>query len=139
MIFGVPVGTQNACQMNVQSGLPPASSAQAVPFGSIRGNMFLLAHLSDPHLSPLPTPRWSEVAGKRAIGLLNWRRRRHFIHRSDVLAHIVADLKAIGTLQFWRGDFGFIKLDGSCDSIFVHRSRLIAAGINPEDMAVAPV
>ena len=67
---------------------------QAVPCGSIRGSMFLLAHLSDPHLSPLPAPRWSELAGKRAIGFLNWRRRRHFIHRSDVLARIVADLKA---------------------------------------------
>jgi 3',5'-cyclic AMP phosphodiesterase CpdA len=56
--------------------------------------MFLLAHLSDPHLAPLPQPRWSELIGKRATGYLNWRRRRHLIHRSDVLARIVADLKA---------------------------------------------
>ena len=55
--------------------------------------MFVLAHLSDPHLGPLPAPRWRELLGKRATGLINWRRRRHRIHRGDVLARIVADLK----------------------------------------------
>lgn len=55
--------------------------------------MFTLAHLSDPHLAPLPQPRWHELVGKRATGYLNWRRRRHRLHRSDVLARIVADLK----------------------------------------------
>jgi len=56
--------------------------------------MFLLAHLSDPHLAPLPQPRWSELAGKRATGYLNWQRKRRLIHRADVLARIVVDLKA---------------------------------------------
>ena len=56
--------------------------------------MFVLAHLSDPHLAPLPRPRGSELAGKRVTGFLNWRRKRRLIHRSDVLARIVADLKA---------------------------------------------
>ena len=55
--------------------------------------MFLLAHLSDPHLAPLPRPRLLELVGKRATGYVNWRRRRRLIHRSDVLARIVADLK----------------------------------------------
>ena len=56
--------------------------------------MFVLAHLSDPHLGPLPPPRWRELLGKRATGFINWRRKRHLIHRGDVLARIVADLKA---------------------------------------------
>jgi 3',5'-cyclic AMP phosphodiesterase CpdA len=56
--------------------------------------MPLLAHLSDPHLAPLPPPHWSQLIGKRATGYLNWRRRRHLIHRADVLARIVTDLKA---------------------------------------------
>ena len=56
--------------------------------------MFVLAHLSDPHLAPLPKPRWGELVGKRATGYLNWQRNRHLVHRSDVLARIVADLKA---------------------------------------------
>jgi 3',5'-cyclic AMP phosphodiesterase CpdA len=55
--------------------------------------MFVLAHLSDPHLSPLPKPRLTELLGKRATGYVNWRRKRHLIHRSDVLARIVDDLK----------------------------------------------
>lgn len=55
---------------------------------------FLLAHLSDPHLAPLPQPRLAELIGKRATGLINWRRKRAAIHRPEVLARIVADLKA---------------------------------------------
>ena len=56
--------------------------------------MFTLAHLSDPHLAPLPAPRWRELIGKRATGYINWQRRRRFIHDPAVLAKIVADLKA---------------------------------------------
>ncbi len=56
--------------------------------------MFTLAHLSDPHLAPLPQPRWSELANKRITGYLNWQRRRRFVHDAGVLAKLVADLKA---------------------------------------------
>ncbi len=55
---------------------------------------FLLAHLSDPHLAPLPQPRLTELFGKRITGLINWRRKRAAIHRPEVLARLVADLKA---------------------------------------------
>lgn len=55
---------------------------------------FVLAHLSDPHLGPMPQPRLRELAGKRAIGYLNWQRKRHMIHRRDVLGELVADLQA---------------------------------------------
>lgn len=56
--------------------------------------MFTLAHLSDPHLSPLPQPRWRELIGKRVTGYINWRRKRHLIHDAGTLARIVADMKA---------------------------------------------
>jgi 3',5'-cyclic AMP phosphodiesterase CpdA len=56
--------------------------------------MFTLAHLSDPHLAPLPTPRFSELAGKRALGFINWRRKRRLLHRRDVLDALAQDLKA---------------------------------------------
>jgi 3',5'-cyclic AMP phosphodiesterase CpdA len=56
--------------------------------------VFLLAHLSDPHLAPLPPPRLGELASKRLLGYLNWLHRRRTIHRRDVLAAIVADLHA---------------------------------------------
>jgi 3',5'-cyclic AMP phosphodiesterase CpdA len=55
---------------------------------------FTLAHLSDPHLPPLPAPRLSELAGKRALGYLNWRRNRHKFHRRDVLDVLVSDMLA---------------------------------------------
>ncbi|WP_407176479.1 metallophosphoesterase family protein [Bradyrhizobium sp. STM 3562] len=54
---------------------------------------FTLAHLSDPHLPPLPAPRLSELMGKRALGYLNWTRNRHKYHRRDVLDAVSADLK----------------------------------------------
>ena len=54
---------------------------------------FTLAHLSDPHLPPLPKPRTRELAGKRALGYLNWTRNRHKYHRREVLDALIADLK----------------------------------------------
>jgi len=53
---------------------------------------FLLAHLSDPHLAPLPRPRPSELIGKRVTGYLNWQLRRRFIHDRQVLDALVDDL-----------------------------------------------
>ena len=56
--------------------------------------MFVLAHLSDPHLAPLPRPRPRELLSKRGLGYINWLRKRRLINRADVLAALVADLKA---------------------------------------------
>ncbi len=55
--------------------------------------MFVLAHLSDPHIPPLPEPSFAELLGKRATGYFNWRVNRGGHHRRDVLDKIVADLK----------------------------------------------
>lgn len=55
--------------------------------------MPVLAHLSDPHL-PLPRPRLAELAGKRALGFLNWHRGRRHEHRFEILEAIVRDLEA---------------------------------------------
>jgi 3',5'-cyclic AMP phosphodiesterase CpdA len=55
---------------------------------------FTLAHLSDPHLPPLPAARIRDLAGKRAFGYLNWTRNRHKYHRREVLDALVADLQA---------------------------------------------
>jgi 3',5'-cyclic AMP phosphodiesterase CpdA len=59
-------------------------------------NVFTLAHLSDPHLAPLPRPGWRDLLGKRVTGYLNWQRKRRFVHDPHVLARIVADVKAQG-------------------------------------------
>src|SRR5882757_10357606 len=64
---------------------------------SERGPMmagFRLAHLSDPHLPPLPVARLRDLAGKRAFGYLNWTRNRHKYHRREVLDALVADMQA---------------------------------------------
>ena len=55
---------------------------------------FTLAHLSDPHLPPLPKPRLIELAGKRAFGYVNWTRNRHKYQRREVLDALVADVQA---------------------------------------------
>lgn len=55
--------------------------------------MFTLAHLSDPHLAPLPRPRIRELIGKRITGYLNWQLRRRAIHDRGVLDTLVDDLK----------------------------------------------
>lgn len=56
--------------------------------------MFRLAHLTDPHIGPLPPFRIAELMGKRLTGWLNWRRGRHLVHDASVLAKLVADLKS---------------------------------------------
>jgi 3',5'-cyclic AMP phosphodiesterase CpdA len=55
---------------------------------------FVLAHLSDPHLPPLPAARLGELINKRAFGYLNWTRNRHKYQRREVLEALVADLHA---------------------------------------------
>jgi len=56
--------------------------------------MFVLAHLSDPHLSPLPRPRLGELMNKRLVGYINWNLRRWRHHDPRALAAILDDLRA---------------------------------------------
>lgn len=58
--------------------------------------MFALAHLSDPHLSPMPRPRLVDLIGKRAVGYFNWRTNRGAHHSPDFLSTLVADMKNRG-------------------------------------------
>ena len=53
-----------------------------------------IAHLSDVHLAPIAgfSPRYWNL--KRAAGYYNWCRRRHLIHRREVVDRIVADMAA---------------------------------------------
>lgn len=55
---------------------------------------FVLAHLSDPHLPPLPLPAFGEWDIKRALGVLNWHRKRKFQHLPATLDRLLADLAA---------------------------------------------
>ena len=55
---------------------------------------FVLAHLSDAHIGPLPRPHRRELLGKRLTGYINWRRGRDRLHNMEVLARLVADIRA---------------------------------------------
>ena len=77
----------------------------------------------------------SELAGKRAAGLVNWRRNRHRIHRADVLARIIADLKAQAADHIAvTGDLVNISLAGEYAPA---RAWLAALG-PPRDVTLVP-
>ena len=54
---------------------------------------FLLAHLSDAHIGPIPHFLRRELLNKRFTGYMNWKRRAH-IHNMEALGAIVADMQA---------------------------------------------
>lgn len=56
--------------------------------------MFKLAHLSDPHLGPLPDPKLLQLFSKRLLGYLNWQRNRSKFMGGNHLEQLVEDMKA---------------------------------------------
>ncbi len=54
--------------------------------------MVTLAHLSDVHLPVLPRIPLVHAGLKRGLGLVNWHRKRHAIHRMDTIEVLLADL-----------------------------------------------
>jgi len=55
--------------------------------------MFRLAHLTDPHVGPLPRPRLKQLLSKRLTGWYNWHRNRQGNHDMELLADLVADIR----------------------------------------------
>jgi 3',5'-cyclic AMP phosphodiesterase CpdA len=55
-------------------------------------NELTFAQLSDPHLSSLENVQWRDLASKRLLGYLSWRKRRRAEHRSEVLESMQRDL-----------------------------------------------
>jgi 3',5'-cyclic AMP phosphodiesterase CpdA len=87
--------------------------------------MFVLAHLSDPHLAAIPRPRLVELASKRGLGLVNWHLRRRREHRSEVLDALLADLKAQGPDHIAvTGDLVNVALPGEFASARAFLERL---------------
>ena len=54
--------------------------------------MFRIAHLTDPHVGPLPRPRLRELLNKRLTGFFNWHRGRTKAHDMEILAALVSDM-----------------------------------------------
>jgi len=56
--------------------------------------MFRLIHISDLHLGPLPAARLRDLASKRILGYVNWRRNRSQAFGDDVEAALIAAIAA---------------------------------------------
>ena len=55
---------------------------------------FTIAHITDPHLSPAPLPGVADFRLKRFMGFINWKRARERLNDMNMLARLVADLRA---------------------------------------------
>lgn len=96
---------------------------------------FVLAHLSDPHLGPLPQPEVRELASKRLVGYINWRRSRHRVHRRDTLDAITRDLHGTQPDHVAiTGDLVNIALPAE----FAHARRWLETLGRPADVSVVP-
>jgi 3',5'-cyclic AMP phosphodiesterase CpdA len=97
--------------------------------------MFRLAHISDPHLGPLPHVRWRDLASKRVTGYVNWQRHRGRAMASPALGQIMADLAAQKPDHLAiTGDLVNLGLD-----VEVGNARLwLESQGAPEDVSVVP-
>lgn len=97
--------------------------------------MFKLAHISDPHLGPLPPLRVSELMNKRFFGWLSWVRRRRALHRPEVLAALAGDLAGFEPDHLVvTGDLTNIALPGEFEQV----GRWLACLGAPEAVSVVP-
>ena len=97
--------------------------------------MFSLAHLSDPHIGPIATPRLRELANKRGLGLINWYRKRHRHHHADVLGAVVGDMHTQKPSHIAvTGDLVNISLDTE----FAGAARWLATVGTPQNVTLVP-
>ena len=94
-----------------------------------------LAHVTDVHLGPLPQARLAELLSKRAFGYLSWHRRRHRLHRLDVLAALAQDLSLDPPDHIAvTGDLVNIALPTE----FEQAARWLAATAEPDRLTLVP-
>lgn len=97
--------------------------------------MFVLAHLSDPHLGPIPEARLSELLGKRFFGMMNWigARRRNF--GASTLGPLLDDVQELAPDHICvTGDLVNVSLPEEFDT---GAAFLTALG-EPERVSVVP-
>lgn len=96
---------------------------------------FVLAHISDPHVPPLPIARLRELAGKRMLGYLNWTRNRRAKHQRDLLDTLVGDMQSQKPDHIAvTGDIVNLSLD----SEYVPAKTWVESVGNPHDVTVIP-
>lgn len=83
----------------------------------------------------MPKPHHLQLFGKRAIGYMNWQRKRYAIHRREVLAQLVADIHAHrpGHIAI-TGDLVNIALPAE----FVEASAWLKTVGPPHDVSLVP-
>lgn len=96
---------------------------------------FLIAHLSDPHIGPLPRIPLGALMNKRLTGTLNWHRSRATIHNMDVLDHVITDIL--------RHRPDHVALTGDLVNVgyapeFAQAHRHIRPLGNPKDVSIIP-
>lgn len=97
--------------------------------------MFRLAHLSDPHLGPLPDARLRDLVSKRVLGYLNWHRSRARSMTATWLDLLLDDVRQqVPDHIAVTGDLVNIALDLE---ISAARHWLDALGL-PEELTVVP-
>jgi 3',5'-cyclic AMP phosphodiesterase CpdA len=97
--------------------------------------MFTLAHLSDPHIGPLPAPALGELLSKRILGFLSWSLRRRSMYITPVLEALARDLAGAAPDHIAvTGDIINISLPGEFD----HATRWLATLGCPENVSVVP-
>jgi 3',5'-cyclic AMP phosphodiesterase CpdA len=97
--------------------------------------MFTLAHLSDPHIGPLPPVRLGELLSKRILGFLSWSLRRRGLYIMPVLETLAKDMaRAAPDHIAVTGDIINISLPGEFD----HATRWLATLGEPEKVSVVP-
>jgi len=58
--------------------------------------MFVLAHISDVHLGPMPKVHWTNLLSKRITGYINWQRNRARNFSPSVLNKLAAHMSSAG-------------------------------------------
>ncbi|MFT8244685.1 metallophosphoesterase family protein [Roseomonas sp. BN140053] len=92
----MPAGPPGVARALPWAGREPPRYPAAPQHGAGMHQPFTLAHLSDPHLplSPGLAPSWRQLASKRSLAFLSWRRKRGRAHSSAGLAALLADIAA---------------------------------------------
>jgi 3',5'-cyclic AMP phosphodiesterase CpdA len=101
--------------------------------------MLTLAHVSDPHLPPLPRVAWRQIANKRLLGYLSWHRRRKHEHRAEVLDALLRDLETVAPDQICvTGDLTNIGLPEEYAAAATWLARLGRICGRTGDVSVVP-
>ncbi len=100
-----------------------------------RGDEWVLAHLSDPHLTRLNDLSKRELLNKRLLGYLSWLHRRRHEHLPEVLDALIADIEQIKPDHTAiTGDLTHLGTPGE----FVQAAAWLRRIGPPEDVTLVP-